>query len=149
LQQHRQPTGTGIGISSSSSRSGDGIRGSSTIAAAAAAAAALDELDPGARFERTAGSLHAGSAAAAAAGAAGHDAGSVGSGSSDGEEQQQQQLPDDFDYSGEVPDHDHSQKRQELIIYAVPLTRGKVSRGITQVASRLSACCTQQPALRA
>jgi hypothetical protein len=37
-------------------------------------------------------------------------------------------LPDDFDYSGEVPEHDHSQKRQELIIYAIPLTRGKVRR---------------------
>ncbi|KAF6258069.1 hypothetical protein COO60DRAFT_1701524 [Scenedesmus sp. NREL 46B-D3] len=52
---------------------------------------------------------------------------SVGSGIADGE-QQQQQLPDDFDYSGEVPEHDHSQKRQELIIYAIPLTRGKVIR---------------------
>uniref|UniRef100_A0A383WMF8 Uncharacterized protein n=1 Tax=Tetradesmus obliquus TaxID=3088 RepID=A0A383WMF8_TETOB len=41
-------------------------------------------------------------------------------------DKQQQQLPDDFDYNGEVPDHDHSQKRQELLIYAIPLTRGKV-----------------------
>ncbi|WIA19636.1 hypothetical protein OEZ85_005572 [Tetradesmus obliquus] len=41
-------------------------------------------------------------------------------------DEQQQQLPDDFDYNGEVPDHDHSQKRQELLIYAIPLTRGKV-----------------------
>jgi hypothetical protein len=26
----------------------------------------------------------------------------------------------------EVPDHDHTQERRELIIYAIPLTRGKV-----------------------
>jgi hypothetical protein len=31
-----------------------------------------------------------------------------------------------FDTGDEVPDHDHTQERRELIIYAIPLTRGKV-----------------------
>jgi hypothetical protein len=102
-----QCTGAGIG------RPDDGVASSSS----AAAAAAVDELEPGAGFECTASSTHAQHVGTAAADHAGS--------SSDGE-QQQQQLPDDFDYSGEVPDFDHSQKRQELIIYAIPLTRGKV-----------------------
>lgn len=31
-----------------------------------------------------------------------------------------------FDTGEEVPDHDHTQEKRELIIYAIPLTRGKV-----------------------
>jgi hypothetical protein len=33
-----------------------------------------------------------------------------------------------FDTGEEVPDHDHTQEKRELIIYAIPLTRGKVGR---------------------
>jgi hypothetical protein len=119
LLQQQQSAAVNI---SNNSRAG----GSTTLASTVAAAGSteLDELEPGAGVEFSEGSSQAQHQAAAAEGPPG--TGSAGSSSDDGG--QQQQLPDDFDYSEEIPEHDHSQKRQELIIYAIPLTRGKVCR---------------------
>jgi hypothetical protein len=134
--------------SSYSTRAGDGTASAAT-AAAAAGSTALDELDPGAGFRCSEGISDAEHHAAAAAAAESQPgAGSVGSSSEDGE-QQQQQLPDDFDYSGEVPEHDHSQKRQELIIYAIPLTRGKVRRPKQLAGQSSRLACSDMGALGA
>jgi len=102
-------------------------------AAPSAAAAADDDVDGTSLPPQAASSLSGGTAQAAASGAAAiaaAAAAAAGSGGGASAPDLQFEAPTSssvLSTGEEVPDHDHTHERRELIIYAIPLTRGKAS----------------------